>query len=321
MDRNLAINLVRVTEMAAIESAKFLGKGDKNAADDAAVKAMRKMFSGVDVDGTVVIGEGEMDEAPMLYIGEKVGMGEGYPKVDIAVDPVDGTTSVAKGFNNAIAIVAMAPEGTLLHAPDMYMEKIAVGPKLKGKISLSMSVEEILNIASGELGKPLSELTITMLDRERHSKIIDVCRKLGCRIKMVTDGDVAAAIDTCFEDTGIDIMLGTGGAPEGVLAAAAIKCLGGDFQGRLVLTEPGEEERCREMGVDPSVLLTLDDLVKSDEVYFAATGISEGNLLRGVKFRSDDTAVTHSIVMRAETGTIRMVEARHILNKKKEMLK
>ncbi|MDO4720172.1 MAG: class II fructose-bisphosphatase [Peptostreptococcaceae bacterium] len=320
MDKNLAINLVRVTEMAAIESAKYLGKGDKNGADAAAVAAMRKMFSSVDVDGSVVIGEGEMDEAPMLYIGERVGMGEGYLKVDIAVDPVDGTTSVAKGFNNAVAIVAMAPAGTLLHAPDMYMDKIAVGPKLKGKVNLSMSVEEILHIASRELGKPLTELTITMLDRDRHNKIVKVCRRLGCRIKMVMDGDVAAAIDTCFEDTGIDLMLGSGGAPEGVLAAAAIKCLGGDFQGKLIVTEPGELRRCEEMGVDPNVLYRLDDLVRSDEVYFAMTGISESNLLRGVKFKSDDIVVTHSVVMRAETGTIRMVEARHNLTKKKKVL-
>lgn len=316
MDRNLAINLVRVTEAAAIESAKFLGRGDKDGADDAAVKAMRKMFSTVDIDGTVVIGEGEMDEAPMLYIGERVGMGEGHPKVDIAIDPVDGTTSVSKGFNNAIAIVAMAPAGTLLHAPDMYMNKIAVGPKLKGKVGLDMPVEEILKKSSEILGKPLDELTITMLDRQRHEQIISVCRKLGCRIKLVMDGDVAAAIDTCFEDTGIDIMLGSGGAPEGVLAAAAIKCLGGDFQGRLMVTEEGEADRCKSMGVDPDQLLTMTDLVKSEEVYFAATGISEGNLLKGVKFRSDDVAETHSIVMRAETGTIRLVEARHILTKK-----
>lgn len=316
MDKNLAMNLVRVTEVAAIESARFLGKGDKNAADGAAVKAMRQMFSTVDVDGTVVIGEGEMDEAPMLYIGEKVGMGEGYPKVDIAVDPVDGTTSVSKGFNNAIAIVAMAPKGTLLHAPDMYMDKIAVGPKLRGKVHLDMSVEEILRTASKVLGKSLDDLTITMLDRERHQEIVKICRSLGCRIKMVTDGDVAAAIDTCFESSGIDIMLGSGGAPEGVLAAAAVKCLGGDFQGRLMVTEPGEEQRCLEMGVDPKALLTLNDLVKSDEVYFAATGISDGAMLNGVKFKSSDIAETHSIVMRAETGTIRFVEARHQLTKK-----
>ncbi len=316
MDKNLALNLVRVTEAAAIESAKYLGRGDKDGADDAAVCAMRKMFSTVDIDGTVVIGEGEMDEAPMLYIGEKVGMGEGYTKVDIAVDPVDGTISVAKGFNNAIAIIAMAPEGMLLHAPDMYMQKMAVGPKVRGKVSLDMPIPDILTATAKALDKNLDELTVSMLDRERHSNLISICRDMGCRIKFVMDGDVASAIDTCFEDTGIDIMLGSGGAPEGVLAAAAIKCLGGDFQGRLIADSDEEYARCQKMGVDPDQLLELEDLVKGDEVYFAGTGISDGNLLKGVIFKSDNTAVTHSIVMRAETGTIRFVEAIHKLDKK-----
>jgi len=316
MDRNLAINLVRVTEAAAIESAKYLGRGDKDGADEAAVRAMRKMFSTVDIDGTVVIGEGEMDEAPMLYIGEKVGMGEGFEKVDIAVDPVEGTISVAKGFNNAISVIAMAPEGNLLHAPDMYMQKIAIGPKAKGKVSLDMPVPDILVATAAALDKPLDKLTVTMLDRERHHNLIKICREMGCRIKFIMDGDVAAAIDTCFEHTGIDIMLGSGGAPEGVLAAAAIKCLGGDFQGRLIAEEDEEYERCMKMGVNPENLLEMEDLVKGEEVYFAATGITEGNLLKGVVFGHDDTAVTHSIVMRAETGTIRFVEAIHRLSKK-----
>lgn len=316
MDRNLALNLVRVTEAAAIESAKFLGRGDKDGADEAAVSAMRKMFSTVDIDGTVVIGEGEMDEAPMLYIGEKVGLGEGHPKVDIAVDPVDGTVSVAKGFNNAIAIIAMAPEGKLLHAPDMYMQKIAVGPKVRGRVSLDMPIPDILVETAKALDKPIEELTVTMLDRERHSNLMKICRQMGCRIKLVMDGDVAAAIDTCFSHTGIDIMLGSGGAPEGVLAAAAIKCLGGDFQGRLIAEEESEYKRCQKMGVDPEQLLELEDLVCGDEVYFAASGISDGNLLKGVIFDSENMAKTHSIVMRAETGTIRFVEAIHRLNKK-----
>lgn len=316
MDRNLVLNLVRVTEAAAIESAKYLGRGDKDGADEAAVCAMRKMFSTVDIDGTVVIGEGEMDEAPMLYIGEKVGMGEGCPKVDIAVDPVDGTISVAKGFNNAIAIIAMAPEGMLLHAPDMYMQKIAVGPKVKGKVSLDMPIPDILTATAKALDKDLDELTVTMLDRDRHSNLVKICRDMGCRIKLIMDGDVASAIDTCFDDTGIDIMLGSGGAPEGVLAAAAIKCLGGDFQGRLIADNDDEYERCRKMGVDPEQLLMMEDMVKGEEVYFAASGISDGNLLKGVVFKADNTAVTHSIVMRAETGTIRFVEAIHKLDKK-----
>lgn len=316
MDRNLALNLVRVTEAAAIESAKYLGRGDKEGADEAAVCAMRKMFSTVDIDGTVVIGEGEMDEAPMLYIGEKVGMGEGYTKVDIAVDPVDGTISVAKGFNNAIAIIAMAPAGMLLHAPDMYMQKIAVGPKVKGKVSLDMPIPDILTATAKALDKDLEELTVTMLDRDRHSNLVKICRDMGCRIKLIMDGDVASAIDTCFDDTGIDIMLGSGGAPEGVLAAAAIKCLGGDFQGRLIADNDEEYARCQRMGVDPDQLLLMEDMVKGEEVYFAASGISDGNLLKGVIFKADNTAVTHSIVMRAETGTIRFMEAVHKLDKK-----
>lgn len=316
MDRNLALNLIRVTEAAAIESAKFLGRGDKDGADEAAVAAMRKMFATVDIDGTVVIGEGEMDEAPMLFIGEKVGQGEGHPKVDIAVDPVDGTISVAKGFNNAIAIIAMAPEGKLLHAPDMYMQKIAVGPRVKGKVGLDMPIPDILTQTAKALGKPIDELTVTMLDRERHSNLVAICRDMGCRIKLIMDGDVAAAIDTCFPHTGIDIMLGSGGAPEGVLAAAAVKCLGGDFQGRLIVEADHECIRCQKMGVDPEQLLELEDLVSGEEVYFAATGISDSNLLKGVIFESDNMAKTHSIVMRAETGTIRFVEAIHNLNRK-----
>lgn len=317
MDRNLAINLVRVTEMASLGAAQFLGRGDKNGADQAAVEAMRRMFNTIDVAGTVVIGEGEMDEAPMLYIGEKVGSWEETAdQVDIAVDPVDGTTAVSKGLNNAIAIVAMAPKGCLLNAPDMYMDKLAVGPKAKGKVNLDNPLIENLKIVAQAQNKNLSDLTVTMLDRERHQHHIKVCREAGTRIKLFGDGDVAAAIDTCFEHTGVDIMIGSGGAPEGVLAAAAMKCLGGDFQGRLIISTPEEEERCKIMGADCKRLLTLDELVRGDEVYFAATGVSDGNLLRGVTFKPNNVAVTHSIVMRSETGTIRFVEAIHKLDSK-----
>lgn len=318
MDRNLALNMVRVTEAAALASAKFLGRGDKNAADQAAVDGMRKMFDTLNIDGTVVIGEGEIDEAPMLYIGEKIGKGgNGRLKVDIAVDPVDGTTAVAKGLSNAIAVVAIAPEGCLLHAPDMYMDKIAVGPRAKGCIDINNSVEENLKAVAEALEKDISELTVTILDRERHTGIISQVRNAGARIKLFSDGDVATAIATCIEDSGIDIMLGIGGAPEGVIAAAALKCMGGEFQGKLTPYTDEEIERCKKMGItDIDSVLTMEHLVKGPEVYFAATGISNGDILRGVKYSSGNIARTHSMVTRGETGTIRFVEAIHKLDKK-----
>lgn len=317
MDRNLAIDLARVTEAAALGAAKFMGRGDKNAADQAGVDGMRKMFQAMDIEGVVVIGEGEMDEAPMLYIGEVVGSGcEGAVKVDIAVDPVEGTNSVAKGLPNAIAVVAMAPRGCLLNAPDMYMAKIAVGPKAAGKIHIDAPVIDNLRATAEALNKSISDLTVTMLDRPRHEDIIRQCREAGARIKLFQDGDVAAALATCFEHTGVDIMLGTGGAPEGVIAAAALKCLGGEFQGKLVPLTEEEHERCRKMGASIDKIYTMDDLVKGNEVYFAATGISDGELLKGVVYTGNNTAKTHSVVMRSETGTIRFVEAIHKLNKK-----
>lgn len=318
MDRNLGLNLARVTEAAALGAAKHFGRGDKNVADGAAVDSMRKMFDTIDINGVVVIGEGEMDEAPMLYIGEEVGLRKSdSPEVDIAVDPIDGTTATAKGLANAIAILAMAPRGCLLHAPDMYMDKIAVGPKAKGKVDLDKSMSENLEALSKALNKDISELTVAMLDRDRHSKLVAETREAGARIKMFSDGDVAAAIATCFEDSGIDIMVGSGGAPEGVIAAAALKCLGGDFQGRL-LPENGEEKaRCGEMGIsDCTIKLTMDDLVKGNDVYFAATGISDGDLLKGVTFIEKNVAKTHSMVTRSETGTVRFIEAIHKLDKK-----
>ncbi|SHH22438.1 class II fructose-bisphosphatase [Tepidibacter thalassicus] len=316
MDRNLAINLVRVTEAAALGASRYLGRGDKNIADQAAVDGMRKMFDTIDIDGVVVIGEGEMDEAPMLYIGESIGSCcKGAIKVDIAVDPLDGTNCVAKGLPNAIAVVALAPKGCLLNAPDMYMDKIAVGPKAKGVVNLDNSVIENLKILSEVLNKSMDDLTVTMLDRERHEKLIRECRNAGVRIKLFNEGDIGAAMATCFEHTGIDMMIGIGGAPEGVLAAAAIKCMGGDFQGRLV---PNDEERkrCIDMGIDPDKLLTMEDLVKGNEVYFAATGITEGDFLKGVVYKGNKTVQTHSVVMRSETGTIRFIETIHKLDKK-----
>ena len=320
MDRNLALNMVRVTEAAALASAKYLGRGDKIAADQAAVDGMRKMFDTLNIDGTVVIGEGEMDEAPMLYIGEQIGKGsESGIKVDIAVDPVDGTTAVAKGLSNAIAVVAIAPKGCLLHAPDMYMDKIAVGPMAKGCIDINEPVEENLKALSNALKKDISELTVTILDRERHQETIDRIRKAGARIKLFNDGDVATAIATCFDDSGVDIMLGIGGAPEGVIAAAALKCMGGEFQGKLVPYNDEERQRCKDMGIsDINEVLTMEDLVKGNEVFFAATGISDGDLLKGVVYFENNKAKTHSMVTRAETGTVRFVEAVHRLDQKPE---
>lgn len=322
MDRNLALNLVRVTEAAALESARYLGRGDKNAADQAAVDGMRKMFDTLNIDGTVVIGEGELDEAPMLYIGEQIGRAkEGCPKLDIAVDPLDGTNSVAKGLSNAISVVAVAPKGCLLHAPDMYMKKIAVGPRAKGSIDINASVEEnLINIAKA-LNKDISDLTVTMLDRPRHNDLIASIRKVGARIKLFRDGDVAAAIATCFDHSGVDVLMGIGGAPEGVLAAAALKCMEGELQGKLMPSSDEQRVRCVEMGVDVERVFTLDDLVRGNEILFAATGISDGELLKGVGYYGNNMARTYSVVMRAETGTIRFIEALHKLDQKPEYAK
>jgi len=322
LDRNLALNLVRVTEAAALESARFLGRGDKNAADQAAVDGMRKMFDTLNIDGTVVIGEGELDEAPMLYIGERIGKAvEGCPELDIAVDPLDGTNSVAKGLSNSISVVAVAPKGCLLHAPDMYMLKIAVGPKAKGKIDINASVEENLMNVAKALNKDISDITVTILDRPRHKELIESVRKVGARIKLFGDGDVAAAIATCFDHSGVDVLMGIGGAPEGVLAAAALKCMDGELQGKLTPMNDEQRERCKDMGVDVEKVLTLEDLVKGNEILFAATGISDGELLKGVGFYENNMAKTYSVVMRAETGTIRFVEALHKLDKKPEYAK
>lgn len=322
MDRNLPLNLARVTEAAALASAKLLGRGDKNAADQAAVDAMRRMFDTVNIDGVVVIGEGEMDEAPMLYIGEQIGIaGEDSLKVDIAVDPLDGTRSVANGLPDAISVVAIAPRGCLLHAPDTYMKKIAVGPKAKGVIDVNSSVEENIKNVAKALSKNVSEVTVTILDRPRHDKLIEEVRSAGARIKMFSDGDVLAAINTCFDYTGVDILMGVGGAPEGVIAAAALKCLGGEFQGILHPATDEQNRRCIEMGADLNKVYTTDDLVKGDEVVFAATGVSHGELLQGVKYLENNVAATHTLVLRRETGTIRFIEATHKLDKKPEYAK
>lgn len=319
MDRNLALNLARVTEAAALASAKFLGRGDKNAADQAAVDAMRRMFDTVNIDGTVVIGEGEIDEAPMLYIGEQIGIaGELDAKIDIAVDPLDGTNSIAYGRPDAVAVVAIAPRGCMLHAPDTYMNKIAVGPKAAGAIDIKAPIEENIAAVAKALDKDISEVTITMLDRPRHDEIVERIRKIGARIKMISDGDVIAAINTCFEDTGVDMMVGIGGAPEGVITAAALKCMGGEFQGVLMPITDEQKRRCIEMGCDLEKVYHTDDLVKGDEIVFAATGVSRGELLRGVNYLENNIASTHTLVLRAETGTIRFIDATHKLDKKPE---
>ncbi|MFA7572688.1 MAG: class II fructose-bisphosphatase [Lutispora sp.] len=323
IDRDLALGLVRVTEIAALGSARWMGRGDKNAADQAAVDGMRKMFDTLNIDGVVVIGEGEMDEAPMLYIGEELGKrGPEDVKVDIAVDPLDGTNSVAKGLPNAVSVIAIAERGCLLHAPDMYMDKIAVGPRAKGVININAPVEENLRNIAKALNKDIKEVTVTMLDRERHEGLVKEIRKVGSRIKLFKDGDVAAAIATCFDKTGVDVMMGIGGAPEGVIAAAALKCMGGEFQGRLYPMNEDERQRCKSMGIcDIDRVLHLDDLVKGDDVFFAATGISDGELLKGVLYMENNIAVTDSVVMRLKTGTIRFVEATHNLSRKPQYIK
>ena len=315
MDRELALELVRVTEAAAMTSARWMGLGNKEEADRAAVDAMRRMFDTVQIRGTVVIGEGEIDEAPMLYIGEKVGCGGG-PEVDVAVDPVEGTNLVAKGLPNAIAVVGVAPKGCLLHAPDMYMEKIAVGPCAAGKISLDNSPAENIAIVAEAAGKVIRDLVVVILDRPRHHELIKETRKAGARVKLISDGDVAAAVSAAVVGSDVDMLLGVGGAPEGVLAAVALKCLGGEIQARLRPVNTDEEERIISMGIaNPRQLLTMDHMVRGDDCFFAATGITDGDLVRGVRFHGH-IASTHSIVMRHQSGTIRYVEATHNLKRK-----
>ncbi|MEK6892320.1 MAG: class II fructose-bisphosphatase [Nanoarchaeota archaeon] len=310
MDRNLALDFVRATEAAAISSSFWVGKGNEAQADNAAVEAMRKAFSVIDMDGTIVIGEGERDEAPMLYIGEKVGSGKGM-KLDIAIDPLEGTTITARGDPNAMSVFAAAPHGGLLNSPDTYMDKIAVGPKCVGAIDLDASVEENINTVAKKLDKDIEEVTVMILDRERHKELIEKVRKCGCRIRLIRDGDIAGALAPAIKESGVDILIGSGGAPEGVIAAVALKCFGGEIQGRLKFRNENEKERAKKMGMeDIHQKLMMKDLVKSDEAMFAATGVTDGAILRGVRFTSHG-AVTHSIVMRAKTKTIRFIEAHH----------
>ncbi|WP_026688474.1 class II fructose-bisphosphatase [Alteribacter aurantiacus] len=316
MDRELALEIVRVTEAAALASSQWMGRGKKIEADDAATTAMRSMFDSVNMQGTVVIGEGELDEAPMLYIGEELGSGNG-PEVDIAVDPLEGTSIVAKGHPNAMAVIAIADRGTLLHAPDMYMEKLVVGPEAAGLVRLDDPIEKTIDIIAKMNNKRVRDVTVIIQERERHAEIIERIRAKGARVNLFGDGDVGASIAVAMPRTGIDLFVGTGGAPEGVISAAAIKSLGGDMQARLVPMNEQEEARCKSMGVeDTSRVLQLDDLVKGDDAIFAATGVSTGELLEGVRFLGGDLVETDSIVMRAKTGTVRYIKAHHRLNQK-----
>lgn len=313
MNRELSMEFVRVTEAAAIASGRGVGLGDKNGIDQLAVDAMRKMFDTVNISGTVVIGEGEMDEAPMLYIGEHVGAGG--PEVDIAVDPVEGTNLVAKGQNGAIAVIAIAPKGCLLHAPDMYMDKIAVGPRAKGCINIDDPVGVNLERVAKAMHRNVNDLVVVALDRPRHRKIIEEVRAAGARIRLISDGDVNPIIETGLEGSGVHMYIGRGGAPEGVLAACGLKCLGGDMQARLVPENEDQVERCRKMGIeDTKKILTIDDLVKGDDAMFTATAITNCDNLRGVNYFGNG-ARTDTISMRYSTGTVRFVDAVHTFNR------
>ena len=318
MERSLSMELVRVTEAAALASARWMGRGKKEEADDAATTAMRNVFDTVPMKGTVVIGEGEMDEAPMLYIGEKLGTGYGQ-RVDVAVDPLEGTNIVASGGWNALAVIAVADHGNLLHAPDMYMDKIAVGPEAVGKIDINAPLVDNITAVAKAKNKDIEDVVATILNRPRHEYIIKQLREMGVRIKLINDGDVAGAINTAFDSTGVDILFGSGGAPEGVLAAVALKCLGGEIQGKLLPQDEFELQRCIKMGLDVNKVLRMEDLVKGDDAIFAATGVTDGELLRGVQFKGS-YGETQSVVMRAKSGTVRFIDGRHSLQKKPDLV-
>lgn len=315
MDRNLALELARVTEAAALSASLLVGRGDEKQADQVAVNAMRRALGTLQIEGTVVIGEGERDEAPMLYIGEKVGAGDG-PKVDIALDPLEGTTITAHGGNNALAVIAMAEAGGFLHAPDVYMDKIAVGAGLPDHIvDLDAPVAENLKNLAKAKGAQLSELQVCILDRPRHQELIAKVRETGARIALICDGDVSGVIATSQPDSGIDMYIGTGGAPEGVLAAAALQCIGGQMQGRLLFRNDAEKSRAAKAGVtDLNRKYEMSDLAHGD-IMFAASGVTNGTMLRGVR-RFAGGAITHTVVMRAKSGTVRYIEAHHNFRKK-----
>ncbi|WP_129662262.1 class II fructose-bisphosphatase [Rothia uropygialis] len=313
-DRNLALELVRVTEAAAIAGGNWVGAGDKNSADGAAVDAMRNMLSTVHFNGTVVIGEGEKDEAPMLFNGEHLGDGDG-PALDVAVDPVDGTRLTALGMNNALSVIAVADGGSMFDPSAVfYMEKLVTGPEAADLVDLRLPVKQNLHLVAKAKGKRINQLTVCILDRPRHADLVEEVRATGARTRMILDGDVAGAIAACRENTGVDVMLGTGGTPEGIVAACAIKATGGVIQGRLAPKDDEEKQKALDAGHNLDAVLTTNELVTSDNCFFAATGVTDGDLLRGVRYFGDRIS-TQSIVMRSKSGTVRMVEAEHIAEK------
>ncbi|MFY4775162.1 class II fructose-bisphosphatase [Metabacillus sp. RGM 3146] len=308
----LSTDFLTVAQQAAIASYPWVGKGNKNEADGAGTEAMRNQMNLIDMKGVIVIGEGEMDEAPMLYIGEELGTGKG-PNVDIAVDPVEGTSSMSKGQDNSLAVIAVSTRSSLLHAPDMYMQKIAVGPKAKGCIDIDASLTENMKSAAKALGKDVKDLTVMIQDRPRHVDLIKQVFNAGARVKLFSDGDVTGAIATAIDEMTVDILVGTGGAPEGVIAATALKCLGGDFQAKLVPQNQEEFDRCIQMGLsNPEKVLTIDEIVKSDDCFFVATGITDGMLLKGVRKKEDGSILTHSFVaVGGRIQNFQFIEARH----------
>jgi fructose-1,6-bisphosphatase II len=313
-DRNLALELVRVTEAAALAASRWMGRGDKNGADGAAVEAMRVVLERVPMDGIVVIGEGEKDEAPMLYNGERIGDGS-PPQTDIAVDPVEGTTLTALGRGNAISVIAMSERGTMFDpGPCVYMEKIAVGPECVGAVDIAVSPTENLRAVAKAKGESVRDVTAVILDRERHADLIAEVRAAGARVRLIQDGDVIGAVSTAWPDTGADILFGIGGTPEGVIAAAAMKCMGGEIQGRLWPRNDDERQAAIAAGYDLDRVLTTDDLVTGDNCFFAVTGITDGEVLKGVHYDARG-ATTQSLVTRSKSGTVRQVNARHQLNK------
>jgi fructose-1,6-bisphosphatase II len=313
-DRNLALELVRVTEAAAMAAGRWVGRGDKNRADGAAVNAMRTLIGTVGMNGVVVIGEGEKDNAPMLYNGERVGSGQG-PECDVAVDPVDGTTLVAKGMANGIAVMAVAPRHSMYDPSAVfYMEKLVVGAEAAEVVDIRLPVAENIRRVAKAKGSPIDDVTVVLLDRPRHEELATQIRATGARIKFITDGDVAGAVEAARPDTGLDMLIGIGGTPEGIIAACAMKCMGGLIQGRLWPRDDEERQRALDAGHDLNRVLSTDDLVGGDDCFFVATGITDGELLRGVRYRSS-TARTHSLVMRSRSGTIRSIESEHQLSK------
>jgi fructose-1,6-bisphosphatase II len=315
-DRNLALELVRVTEAAAMAAGRWVGRGDKNGADGVAVNAMRVMLSSIGMNGTVVIGEGEKDHAPMLFNGERVGDGTG-PECDVAVDPIDGTTLTAKGMTNAVSVLAVSPRGSMYDPSAVfYMEKLVTGPEAADVVDIRLPVAENINLIAKAKGSSPEDVTVVLLDRPRHQKIAEEVRATGARIKFISDGDVAGAIMAARPDTGIDLLLGIGGTPEGIITACAMKCVGGTIQGRLWPTDDEERQRAIDAGhnLDPDFVLSTDDLVKTDDCFFVATGITDGELMRGVRYRAGG-ATTHSLVMRSRSGTVRQVISEHKLSK------